>query len=191
MLTVLNIDELFAEETQVTALFKFGALGVAEAGSMKASVEAGDAVAVPLWLVPDLFKRQFISFDMPDVYNERHRRKFNAGAECMSLRNRAPFFYEVGIKCVSMPARSRGRLKAFDPPHYRGNSMLQDVELSSFLSRTFRKRYEDLISKVGDRLHVAASTFSHPPLSVGTQHHDWRRGARALLQALFRGAKAI
>ncbi len=101
MLNVLNPDELFAEECLVQANFKYGALGVArglDPGSTKNSLEAGDRVGIPLWLLPDLHRRKMVTFEMPDVYNDRHRRKFNAGAECMSLRNRAPFFYEVGIK---------------------------------------------------------------------------------------------
>jgi hypothetical protein len=46
--------------------------------------------------------------------------------QCLSLRNRAPYFYEVGIK---------------------SNALLKSVNLSSFLLQSFRVRYMELISK--------------------------------------------
>lgn len=45
----------------------------------------------------ELHRRGMATFELPDVYNDRYRRKMNAGAECVSLRNRAPYFYEVGL----------------------------------------------------------------------------------------------
>lgn len=101
MLNVMIPDELFAEETLISATFEYGARGVAKGldpGSTKADLEPGSRVQVPLWLIPDLNKRAMVSIQMPEVYNERHRRKMNAGAECVSLKNRAQFFYDVGIR---------------------------------------------------------------------------------------------
>lgn len=74
-----------------------------------------------------MFRRAMVQIhSLPSIYGERYRRKLNAGAECVSLKNRSPYFYEVGSKC---------------------NECLQDVELSAFLQRTFKTRYYELISK--------------------------------------------
>lgn len=129
MLNLLNPNELLAEDALVPATFRYGALGVAKGldpGSTTADIAKGASLPTPLWLLVDLHRRGLVALDLPDVYKERYRRKLNAGAECVSLRNRAPFFYEVGI---------------------RTNCMLQDVELAMYLSKTFRIRYQELISK--------------------------------------------
>ena len=101
MLNVMNPDELFAEETLISATFSYGARGVAKGldpGSTKANLAPGQTIKIPLWLIPDLNKRAMVNIQMPEVYNERHQRKMNAGAECVSLRNKAQFFYDVGIR---------------------------------------------------------------------------------------------
>lgn len=129
MLNLLNPNELLAEDALVPATFRYGALGVAKGldpGSTTADITKGASLPTPLWLLVDLHRRGLVALDLPDVYKERYRRKLNAGAECVSLRNKAPFFYEVGI---------------------RTNCMLQDVELAMYLSKTFRIRYQELISK--------------------------------------------
>ena len=98
----MNPESLFADETLISATFSYGARGVAmglDPGSTKANLEPGQAVKVPLWLIPDLFKRAMVTIQMPEVYNERYQRKMNAGAECVSLRNKAQFFYDVGNRC--------------------------------------------------------------------------------------------
>lgn len=129
MFAGLNPHELLAEETQMQTTFIYGVLDVAkklDPGSVSDNLAPQASVPVPLWLIPDLHRRGLVEFELPEVYKERYRRKMNAGAECVSLRNKAPYFYEVGIKA---------------------NAMLQDAELSSHLAKTFKSRYQELISK--------------------------------------------
>jgi GINS complex subunit 3 len=129
MLNVANPQELLAEETLIPSTFKYGAVSIAKGldpGSTKSDILKEGRMGIPLWLLTDLHRRKLATFDLPEVYKNRYRRKMNAGAECLSLRNRAPFFYEVGIKC---------------------NAMLQDIELMAHLSKTFKVRYQELISK--------------------------------------------
>ncbi|GAX84711.1 hypothetical protein CEUSTIGMA_g12133.t1 [Chlamydomonas eustigma] len=163
MLNLCHPHELLAEESTIQTVFNYGAVGIAKGldlGSTKADVEVKGRICAPLWLLPDLYKRNMISFEMPEVYNDRYRRKFNAGAECLSLKNKAPFFYEVGMKC---------------------NSMLQDVELSNFLSRTFQRRYQDLISKGLNTMSGEEVLELHCKLSVEEQ--QLFEGGRASITA--------
>ena len=101
MLNLLNAEELFAEETCIPVTFTYGARSIArglDPGSTRNDLEKGQTVMAPMWIVPDLVKRALVSIAMPEIYNDRHRRKMNAGAECLSLRNKAQYFYDVGIR---------------------------------------------------------------------------------------------
>jgi GINS complex subunit 3 len=129
MLDQLEPHELLAEACSAPTTFLYGAAGlgrVLDAGGTDRDVKQDQELEVPLWLAMPLTKRGMAKIRRPVVYGERYQRKLNAGAECVSLKNLAPYFFEVGNKC---------------------NECLQDVELSGFLSRTFKQRYHDLISK--------------------------------------------
>ena len=80
----LNPCELLAEETQLPSKFIYGAIGVAhglDPSSTSKDISTDNKVLLPLWLVPDLFRRGMITFEMPDIYRDRWQRKMNAGAE--------------------------------------------------------------------------------------------------------------
>mmetsp|Transcript_6723 Transcript_6723/g.14839 ORF Transcript_6723/g.14839 Transcript_6723/m.14839 type:complete len:209 (-) Transcript_6723:569-1195(-) len=129
MLDVCNPDELLALETLVPTEFRHGAYKLGkelDPGSSDRDVKEGAQLEVPLWIALPLAKMLMTNVKLPAVYSDRYRRKLNAGAECVSLKNRAPYFYEVGNRC---------------------NDELKDVELSGFLMRTFKTRYHELISK--------------------------------------------
>jgi hypothetical protein len=157
MLDLAQPWELLAEETLVPVVFNTGATGLGKAlnpGGSRQDIEPGDDLELPLWLVAPLQVRGAVSCKLPDVYRERYRQKLNAGAETVSFKNKvdkldcplhwlysataqylphwyscmsrclwqqAPYFYEVGIKL---------------------NQFLKDIDLSDFLTRTFRSRYQ-------------------------------------------------
>ena len=128
MLDLLDPHELLAESCSVPTTFLYGAAGLGrglDPGSTDRDVKEGSQLETPLWLALPLTRRGMATIKVPVVYGERYQRKLNAGAECVSLKNLAPYFYEVGNKC---------------------NECLMDVHLSSFLSRTFKTRYHALIS---------------------------------------------
>ncbi|KAG2454884.1 hypothetical protein HYH02_000715 [Chlamydomonas schloesseri] len=167
-----NLDAALAEETTVPLRFKFGVAGVArvlEPGSTANDISAGTKVEAPLWLSAALSRRGMASMSAPEMYSERYRRKINAGAECMNLKGRAPYFYDVGNKC---------------------NEFMQDLTLSAFLSRTYATRYRELVSKglstvSGEDMLELQSKLSLEELSVFEAGRSsvaraemWSRGAR-------------
>ncbi|KAG2487205.1 hypothetical protein HYH03_014179 [Edaphochlamys debaryana] len=174
-----SMDAALAEETLVPTKFKYGALGVAsvlEPGSVRNDVEAGAKVEMPLWLATQLTRRGMTTFSLPEIYHERYRRKLNAGAECINLKGRAPYFYDVGNKC---------------------NEFLQDLTLSAFLSRTYATRYRELVSKglstvSGEAMLELQSKLSLEELAVFEAGRDsvsraemWSRGARPRRAAVY------
>ncbi|EFJ43402.1 hypothetical protein VOLCADRAFT_66001 [Volvox carteri f. nagariensis] len=173
-----NLDAALAEETIVPARYSFGAAGVAqvlEPGSSSNDVQAGDKVDTPLWLAAALTRRGMATISLPEVYQERYRRRLNAGAECFNLKGRCPYFYDVGNKC---------------------NDFLQDVSLSAFLSRTYATRYRELVSKglstiSGEDMLELQSKLSLEELAVFEAGRDavaraetWARGARPRLAVM-------
>ncbi|GLC47286.1 hypothetical protein PLESTB_000225200 [Pleodorina starrii] len=167
-----SLDAALAEETIVPARYKFGAYGVArvlEPGSTSSDLEAGAKVDTPLWLATALTRRGMASLTPPEIYLERYRRKLDAGAECLNLKGRAPYFYDVGNKC---------------------NEFMQDSTLSAFLSRTYASRYRELVSKglstiSGEDMLELQSKLSLEELAVFEGGREavaraemWARGAR-------------
>lgn len=167
-----NLDAALAEETLVPTRLKFGVQGVArilEPGSTSNDIEADAKVDAPLWLAAALTRRGMATFSLPETYHERYRRKLNAGAECVNLKGRAPYFYDVGNKC---------------------NEFAQDLTLSAFLSRTYATRYRELVSKglstvSGEDMLELQSKLSLEELAVFeagrgsvARAEMWARGAR-------------
>lgn len=67
-----------------------------------------------------------VGFHMPLSPARRFQKKVSAGADCLSLRAKAPFFYTAGLLM---------------------NEILRDPELANFLMETFQVRYRELLSK--------------------------------------------
>ncbi|PNH01340.1 putative DNA replication complex GINS protein PSF3 [Tetrabaena socialis] len=167
-----SLDGALAEETIVPARFKFGVHGVArvlEPGSTSNDVEPEAKVDAPLWLAAALGRRSMVTISLPETYHERYRRRLNAGAECINLKGRAPYFYDVGNKC---------------------NEFLQDLTLSAFLARTYATRYRELVSRglstvSGEDMLELQSKLSLEELAVFEAGREsvaraelWARGAR-------------
>lgn len=143
-----NLDAALAEETLVPTTFSFGLQGLAKAldpGTTSNDLASSSRVDAPLWLAAALTRRGMASLALPDIYSDRYRRKLNAGAECVNFKGRAPYFYDVGNKC---------------------NEFLHDVELSAFLAKTFKTRYQHLISKGLDAVSGADVLELQSKLSI-------------------------
>ncbi|GLI65624.1 hypothetical protein VaNZ11_009194 [Volvox africanus] len=168
-----SLDSVLAEETIVPVRFNFGARGVAQvldAGTSDHDVQAGSKINAPLWLAVALTRRGMSTLCPPEEYQERFRRKMNAGAECHNLKGRCPYFYDVGNKC---------------------NEFMQDPSLSDFLSHTYASRYRELVSRglstvSGEDMLELQSKLSFEELAIFEAGRDsvarvelWARGARA------------
>ncbi|GIL74030.1 hypothetical protein Vretimale_5047 [Volvox reticuliferus] len=167
-----SLEGALAEETVVLACYNFGASGVGHIlapGLTLADVPAGNKVDTPLWLAVALTRRGMTTISPPEIYQERHRRKLNAGAECCNFKGRSPYFYDVGNKC---------------------NEFMQDPSLSAFLSHTYATRYRELVSKglnpiSGEDTLELQSKLSVEELAIFEAGRDsvarvqlWARGAR-------------
>jgi hypothetical protein len=55
-------------------------------------------VELPLWLAEPLVQRGMVGAAHPKIYAARVQRKMEAGAQCMNIRSKAPYFYTVGMR---------------------------------------------------------------------------------------------
>mmetsp|Transcript_11900 Transcript_11900/g.21355 ORF Transcript_11900/g.21355 Transcript_11900/m.21355 type:complete len:205 (-) Transcript_11900:326-940(-) len=167
-----NIDAALVEEAVIPSKLKYGIDGlgkILDPSIGKYDLPANEKVDVPFWLSAALVKRDLATLTLPSFYSEKNRRRINAGAECPNFRANAPNFYDVGNKC---------------------NEFLQQLDLSTFLSRTFTTRYQELISRglqgiANDDLLKLQSKLSHEETKLFeagcqsvTDAERWSRGAK-------------
>ncbi len=91
--------ELLAQDALIPVVFPYGAtqLGsILDPSSSKQDLEEGASISIPLWMVKSLRHRGMIEVNWPAVYRERYRRKLNAGAECVSMKNLVRAAAETG-----------------------------------------------------------------------------------------------
>jgi hypothetical protein len=55
-------------------------------------------VELPLWLASLLQKRNYVTIDMPKMFNKRSREQLDAGAASVNLREKSPHYFTVGIE---------------------------------------------------------------------------------------------
>ncbi|OVA12957.1 GINS complex [Macleaya cordata] len=65
-------------------------------------IEKGAKVELPFWLAQELHLRQAVSVNVPACFNQKTRKEIQADAACVDLRNRCPYFYELGCKVAPL-----------------------------------------------------------------------------------------
>jgi GINS complex subunit 3 len=116
-----DVNSILSEDTLIPTTLPCGMsdLGkVIDPSMSQLDLPPGAHVSLPFWVAKALLQHSMAEVEPPAVYGERYtdvtslihtrclkqhiirryRRKMEAGAECVNLRIRAPFFYSVGLK---------------------------------------------------------------------------------------------
>ncbi|XP_006857266.2 DNA replication complex GINS protein PSF3 isoform X2 [Amborella trichopoda] len=135
-----DIDDIIVDEELVSVVFQVTANGVGllDPGSETNSVEQGAKIDVTFWLAQELYLREAASINLPMHFNQKTRKEVQADPECVDLRSRCPYFYELGYKIAPMVA---------------------DKELGTFISLTFNGRYKEILSKSHGAAFAAVPKF--------------------------------
>jgi hypothetical protein len=59
---------------------------------------------LPVWLAEPLAERKYVLVDVPRNYSATVRNSLSADATAISLRDKSPNFYEIGLRLASMSA---------------------------------------------------------------------------------------
>lgn len=129
-----NVDSILADEVLVPCVLTHGCTGagqVVDPSSDAPNLAPGTKVELPLWMVPNMARRNLIQVGMPIFYGERMRRKIKAGAGCEDLRVRCPYYYTAAERVhAAMDATGSA-----------------DDSFVDFVASTFVARYKDLLTK--------------------------------------------
>ncbi|CAH2056785.1 unnamed protein product [Thlaspi arvense] len=122
-----NIDDILAEEELVPAVFQVAAnVRLFDSSDDSNKVEPGSKVELPFWLACELHLRQAVSINLPTCFNQKTREELAADAAHVNLKNRCPYFYELGQKLLSL---------------------VGDRTIGPLLLATFQKRYKEVLIK--------------------------------------------
>ncbi|KAJ4975909.1 hypothetical protein NE237_001015 [Protea cynaroides] len=135
-----DIDDIVMEEEIVSVVFQVAANGVGllDPSAETNSVAQGSKVELPFWLAQELHVRQAVAMNVLACFNQKTRKEVQADAACVDLRNRCPYFYELGCKIAPL---------------------VGDRTIGSFLLYTFSSRYKEVLSKAHSAAFVVAPKF--------------------------------
>ncbi|KAF8396938.1 hypothetical protein HHK36_018573 [Tetracentron sinense] len=140
MSSYYDIDDIMMEDEFVSVVFQVAANGVGllDPGAETNCVEQGSKVELPFWLSHELQLRQAVSVNIPACFNQKTRKEIQADAACVDLRNRCPYFYELGCKIAPL---------------------VGDRTIGSFLLYAFTGRYKEVLSKAHSAAIAVAPKF--------------------------------
>ncbi|CAG9461066.1 unnamed protein product [Pedinophyceae sp. YPF-701] len=135
-----DVEAIFAETHAVPARFSVPAPGLGHAldGDLgDHDLPQGTRVNLPLWLVPELAARHFVTVPaMPKTFGKAVRRDLEAESAAVALRSRCPHFYTAATK---LGAAAPGlRADANDP---------DEKPLHEFALLTFEARFRGLVAQ--------------------------------------------
>ncbi|OVA14937.1 GINS complex [Macleaya cordata] len=135
-----DIDDIIMEEELFSVVFQVGANGVGllDPSAETNNIEKGAKVELPFWLAQELHLRQAVSVTVPACFNQKTRKEIQADAPCVDLRNRCPYFYELGCKVAPL---------------------IGDRTIGSFLLYAFTGRYKEVLSKAHSAAFAVAPKF--------------------------------
>mmetsp|Transcript_17788 Transcript_17788/g.24598 ORF Transcript_17788/g.24598 Transcript_17788/m.24598 type:complete len:184 (-) Transcript_17788:152-703(-) len=122
-----NINAILAEEEKVGVNFKVGCTGLGRALDPSCDdddLKEGAELELPFWLTKELATRGMLQLKNPTYYSQRVKNDLQADPRCVNLAELCPFFYEVGLRILSMT---------------------NDRRLAEFIRSTFQIRYQQLL----------------------------------------------
>ncbi|CAM9320591.1 unnamed protein product [Hapterophycus canaliculatus] len=120
-----DIDSILSEEVRVPCTFTLDAIGmgVLDPTTSDEDLSQGAKVDFPLWMARPLAGKGMVDLDLPKHYTEKFREQLEAGPGAINLRDRCPFYYEVGVSLASLT----------------GDQRLQDTLLMVFSGERFKR----------------------------------------------------
>ncbi|CAM8949322.1 unnamed protein product [Rhodiola kirilowii] len=175
-----DMDEIMMEEELVSVVFQKAANGVVQIdpSAETNTVEPGSKVELPFWLAQELHMRQAVSMSMPTCFDQKTRKEIQADVACVDLRNRCPYFYELGCKVAPL---------------------IGEKTIGPLLLYAFKCRYKDILIKGHNASHIAPKSSSlltkeesnlyEAARSSMTAFKKWRIGGSRYQRATILGKK--
>lgn len=121
-----NIDDILAEAELIPCVFNTDAidLGYLDESSGEKDLKKNSKVDLPYWLTSVLTSRNMVKLELPRVFGPRFQVSFLADPSIVNLKDRCPYFYELGLKLQMLS---------------------QDVDLGQTLQKALAWRFKDIV----------------------------------------------
>lgn len=96
-----DIDDILAEEEKVSVRFaeaSFQNSGLDSNLPPNVDISSGHTMELPIWLALPLAQYSVVDIEVPRIYKEGFKNTLEADPIVVNLREKNPFFYEVGSK---------------------------------------------------------------------------------------------
>ncbi|CAN0202822.1 unnamed protein product [Discosporangium mesarthrocarpum] len=96
--TYFDLDNILSEEERIPCVFNLDAVGMGmlDPTSVDEDITQGTKVEFPMWMARYLHLKAMVDIELPKHYADKARDQLDAGAGAVNLRNKSPFYYEVG-----------------------------------------------------------------------------------------------
>ena len=98
-----DIDDVLAEEEKINCKFTEGSYQNSSLDPNlppNLDIEKDAAMEIPLWLALALARPGIVEIEIPRFYKEQFKNTLEAGPNVINLRDKTPYYYEVGMKLV-------------------------------------------------------------------------------------------
>ncbi|PSR84959.1 DNA replication complex GINS protein [Actinidia chinensis var. chinensis] len=176
-----DIDDILADDELVPAVFQVAANGVGlfDSSDEMNKVEQGSKVELPFWLARELHLRQAVSINLPPCFNQKTRDELVADAAHVDLKNRCPYFYELGCKLFSLVGDKTIALLLLAAFQTRYKEVLIKAQTAAM---TVAPKFLTLLTKEETKLYEAAQ-------SSMSAFKKWRMGGPRFQRASVLGRK--
>jgi GINS complex subunit 3 len=96
-------------------------------------------VEVPLWLATSLAIKEFVSLELPRVFQHAFRQMLHADPAVVDLQQKCYYFYEFGIKLATLIA---------------------DPDLGHTLCRSLNTRFVEIVRRTANRKQAESLDFT-------------------------------
>eukprot|EP00904_Undaria_pinnatifida_P000017 jgi/Undpi1/10015/HiC_scaffold_28.g12469.m1 len=99
-----DLESILSEEERVPCVFTLDAMGMGmlDPTTSEEDLAQGAKVEFPLWMARPLAGKGMVELDLPKHYTDRFREQLEAGPGAVNLRERSPYYYEVGVALASL-----------------------------------------------------------------------------------------
>ncbi|QDZ18129.1 subunit Psf3 of DNA replication GINS complex [Chloropicon primus] len=126
-----DVDDILAEEETLPTVFNTSVYGLGRAldpSCDSKDLPVGSNVNLPFWLADFLSRRKMLKPHLPKFLKKKLRDELQGEAECVDLRDRCKFFYELGRKLCTL------------------QNLDGSEDLSAFLLNTFTSRFTGMLT---------------------------------------------
>nr|SVE93328.1 EOG090X0G8U [Moina brachiata] len=108
-----SLEDILLQDVRVSCTFEVGVpkLGMLDASSDEKDLKKGSKVELPFWMVPTLYEKKVVSFEIPRFYRVNYRQILKADSQVVNLHKWGPYFYDLGLHIANLDLKESPDMK--------------------------------------------------------------------------------